>query len=268
MPVDEIVRLLSESGCDAIEIGGQPSREDIDQLLDALRETGLKVSGITPLCRWPTEERDLAHPDPAARERAVDYYTGCIDLASMVGAPSVGLITVGVGRVAPEADPAGEWREAVIGARQIAEHAADRGIELGIEAVNRYESYMIRTAEQAMAFAEEVGPDNVGVILDLFHMGIEEPRPAEAVSAAADRLVALHIAGPTRAAPDPQAPADRIDEPIAAAVRGGFDGPFVIECTAAGYDPFNADKGPEAMEELRNSMETAVESVRGSIARA
>ncbi len=262
-PTSDVLATLTASGCDAVELSGEPERQDIEALLSTLRSSGLAVSGVTPLGRWPTEERDLSHPNPIAREKAIGYYKGCVDLATLVGAPSIGLITVGVGRLAPLSDGKTEWQYALEGTREVAKYASSRAVSVGIEALNRYETYMIRNAAQALEFADAVGLDNVGVILDLFHMNIEEDDISASVRAAAERMLALHVADSNRSAPGQgHSP---VAEVVRSAVREGFKGPFVLECTASGYDPFAPDKSPAAMQVLDESLTPAVTLLRNAL---
>lgn len=256
----EVIAFLADAGCDGVEFGGDPARPDAPELGGLLAAAGLQATGITALCRWPTQDRDLAHPDAAARRRAVGYYRGCVDLAVAVGAPVIGLIPVAVGRVAAIGDPVREWDLAVAGAREVAGYAGERGVQVGIEAINRYESFLLPTAERALAFADDVGEPNVGVVLDLFHMNLEEADPTAAVVAAADRLLALHVADSNRRGPG-RGHAD-VAASVRAAVAAGFTGPLVLECTAPGPDPFNADKGEAAMRVLDEDIRQAVRPMR------
>jgi D-psicose/D-tagatose/L-ribulose 3-epimerase len=209
----------------------------------------------------PTDERDLAHPDAAARRRAVAYYRGCVELAAEVGAPVVGLIPSAVGRV--DGVPAEAWPLAVAAAREVAAYAGEHGIAVGVEAVNRYETFLVNTAEQALAFAGDVG-DDAGVILDAFHMQLEERDSAAAVAAAAPKLLALHLADSNRLALGE----GQLDvAPIVAAARhAGYRGPFVFEFTAPGPNPFQADKGDRAMRHLDAYAAASAAAVRGMLA--
>jgi D-psicose/D-tagatose/L-ribulose 3-epimerase len=83
----------------------------------------------------------------------------------------------------------------------VARHAASRGVWLGIEPVNRYETFLVNTAAQAMELAELVGEDNVGVHLDSYHMNIEEEEFGEPVRRVADRLVHFHLSESHRGTP-------------------------------------------------------------------
>ena len=247
---------LAAAGADGVEVTGEPSR-DAGALTASLAAAGLQATGTTAASRWPTDERDLAHSDAAARRRAVEYYRGCVYLAAAVGAPVVGLIPGAVGRVEALTTQAQEWSYAVEGVREVALYAGERGVVVAVEAINRYETHLVNRVEQALELADATGVDGVGVIADLFHMQLEEEDPAAALEGAGHALRALHVAGSTRrglehGTLDP-APA------IAAARRGGFAGPLVLECTAAGPDPFTADKDAAAMASLDAEV---VESIR------
>jgi D-psicose/D-tagatose/L-ribulose 3-epimerase len=255
----DTLELLTAGGADGVEVTGEPAR-DADSLVAALEAAGLAPIGTTAASRWPTDERDLAHRDAAARRRAVGYYRGCIDLATVVGAPIVGLIPGAVGRVEAMTTQAQEWSHAVEGVREVALYAGERGVSVAVEAINRYETHLVNRVEQALELADATGVEGVGVIADLFHMQLEEEDPAATLERAGPALRALHLAGSTRrglehGTLDP-APA------IAAARRGGFAGPLVLECTAAGPDPFTADKGAAAMELLDAEVVASIRILR------
>src|SRR4051794_34361100 len=137
-PLPAVLERLAAAGCTGIEISGEPARADRSTLAADLAAAGMRATGITAICPAPTDERDLSHPDAAARTRAVDYYRGCVDLACEVGAPTVGLIPAAIGRV--DGSVPDSWERAVEAARGVAEYAAERGVSLAVEAVNRYES--------------------------------------------------------------------------------------------------------------------------------
>jgi len=250
-----VLERLAAAGCDGIELAGEPGRPDRAGLPAALEASGVRAVGITAICMWPTADRDLAHPDPAHRSRAVEYYRECVDLARETGAPAIGLIPAAVGRVDAIIDATRERELAVAAAREVAEYAAEHGVAVGVEAINRYETFLVRTAADALAFAADVGTPNVGVVLDAFHMQLEERDPAAAVAAAAPRLLALHFADSNRRGLGE----GHLDAAalVQAAHDAGYRGPLVFEFTAPGPNPFKADKGPAAMavldEELRRS---------------
>jgi D-psicose/D-tagatose/L-ribulose 3-epimerase len=257
-----LLRRLSAAGCTGIELSGEPERHDRGDLAAALERAGMQATGITAICPAPTDERDLAHPDADARGRAVDYYRGCVDLACEVGAPTVGLIPAAIGRV--DGCVSDSWPRAVAAAREVARYAGERGVGVGVEAVNRYETFLVNTAQQALRFAADVGTGNVGVVLDAFHMQLEEEDSRSALVHAAPRLRALHLADSNRLGLG----RGQLDAAalVSAARDAGYEGPLVFEFTAPGPNPFRADKGEDAMRELDAYARESVAAARAALA--
>ena len=128
-----------------------------------------------------------------------------------------------------------------------------------MEALNRYESHLLNTAAQAAEFVEQVGMSNVGILLDAYHMNIEEADPAAAIREAGDRLFLLHVADSNREA------VGRGHTDFLALMRAlrriEYRGDVVVECTAAGPDPFTPVKGEGWRDEVqRYSIELAIYS--------
>ncbi|HIP99164.1 TPA: sugar phosphate isomerase/epimerase, partial [Candidatus Bipolaricaulota bacterium] len=125
------------------------------------------------------------------------------------------------------------------------------------EALNRYESHLVNTAAQALAVVEEVGSPALGVLLDTYHMNIEEADLPGAIHLVGGRLQLVHVADSNRRAPGRGHIPFR--ELLAALEGIGYRGPLIVECTAPGPDPFTPVKGPgweEAVwEEVRRSLE-------------
>ena len=258
-PLAETLRVLVDAGVEGVEVSGEPERDSgaVGELLDA---ADLRASGTTAVCNWPTAERDLAHAESDARRRAVEYYRGCVEVAVAVGAPVVGLIPAAVGRLDALTSYEREWSYAVEGVREVALYAGERGVAVAVEAINRYETHLVNRVEQALELADDAGVAGIGVIADAFHMQLEERDPAAALGLAGPRLAALHLADSNRLGLGRGGLA--IAPLVEGARRAGFDGPFVLECTAPGPNPFKADKGPEAMAELDRYVHESAEALR------
>jgi len=84
---------------------------------------------------------------------------------------------------------------------EVADYAKTKGITLCVEAWNRYDTYLINTAEQCRNFVDMVKRDNVGIMLDTFHLNIEEVDMAKAILDSRGYLVHLHVGDSNRAAP-------------------------------------------------------------------
>lgn len=148
--------------------------------------------------------RDLVATTPSAVAVTQDYLRACVDLATAVGAPAVcGPFYTQTGRVFPLSTEGrsaayGEWRANLA---PVASYAAERGVTLGIEPLNRYETSLINTVDQAL---DGLGPllgHGVGLALDSYHLNIEERSSADAIRAAGADLVHLQVCGNDRGAP-------------------------------------------------------------------
>jgi D-psicose/D-tagatose/L-ribulose 3-epimerase len=116
--------------------------------------------------------------------------------------------------------------------RPVVAHAENRGVTLGIEPLNRYETSLINTVEQALEVVDRIGSKHCGVALDTFHMNIEEKDPQAAVHSAAGRIAHVQVCGNDRGAPG----RDHTDWPsfLKALDEAGYSGPLCIESFSAG----------------------------------
>ena len=148
--------------------------------------------------------RDLTHEDPKYRQESLDYMTQGFVLCQAAGAtifPGPMYSSVGKRRQISADQKKKEWDLAVAGIRKAAKRAADHGVTLGIEPLNRFETDLINTAEQVMRLISDIGEKNVGAHLDTFHMNIEEKDSGAAIRLAGDRLVHFHACENDRGAP-------------------------------------------------------------------
>jgi sugar phosphate isomerase/epimerase len=199
---------------------------------------------------------DLAHPDDIIRAQAIDYYLRLLDFAAALGQPLVSCHGY-VGRVRPISSLAEEKRFFVEAVRQIAERARQLSLRLVIEVLNRYEAHLVNTAAEAVDFVNEVEADNVGILLDAYHMNIEEADPAEALRQADDRLWLYHAADSNRQGIG-RGHTDFIAQ-LAALSEIGYQGPIILECTAPGPDPFAAVKGEDSVDWLETYLQESRE---------
>jgi sugar phosphate isomerase/epimerase len=198
-----------------------------------LRDQGLDIFSLTP------ENVDLAHPDAAVRAEAVDYYLHLLDYAAELGEPIVSCHGY-VGRVRALTSYAQERAVFVEAVRQIAAHAQGLGLLVAMEVLNRYEAHLLNTCAEALEFVVDVGIENVGVLLDAYHMNIEEADPASALRQAGERLELYHAADSNRQGIG-RGHTDFYAQ-LSALADIGYAGPIILECTAPGPDPFAAVK--------------------------
>ena len=193
-PIEITIKRLAKFGYESIEISGEPEQFDSREVRRLLDENGLRCWGSVTLM---LEDRNLLAKDEGARADSVQYVKDCVTMVKEMEGEVMTIVPGTVGKVDPEGTPDEEWQWAVNSMKQIYDHAQKEGVRLAIEPLNRFETYFINRGEQALALAEATGPD-CGVILDTFHMNIEEVEPYEAIRQAGDRLVDFHVADTNR----------------------------------------------------------------------
>jgi D-psicose/D-tagatose/L-ribulose 3-epimerase len=190
------------------------------------RDLGLGVS----TCAAMGPDRDLIHPDAAIRASGMAYIRAAVDATEALGATNlVGPIYATVGRTwqMTDAERARDTDLLVDQLGQLAPYAADHGVVLCVEPLNRFETSFLNLASQAIDVVDRVGHPNCQIMLDTFHMNIEEKSLGDAIRAAGPRLKHLHACENDRGAPG----SGNVDWPgVAQALRDiDYDGPVVIE---------------------------------------
>ena len=196
-PIKVTIARLAKYGYKSIEISGEPEQfgqngsKDTKKLLD---DHGLKCWGSVTLMLG---ERNLVAANPGQRAKSVQYTKDCITMVKELDGYEMTIVPATVGKIVADATPEEEWKWAVESMKEIYEHSEKAGVRLAIEPLNRFETYFINRAEQAMALAEATGP-NCGVCLDAFHINIEEADLYEAIRSTKGRLTDFHVADNNR----------------------------------------------------------------------
>jgi D-psicose/D-tagatose/L-ribulose 3-epimerase len=241
LPLEEIARRVKDLGFGGVALPGDLERYRAREAGRILADHGLEVMALTP------DSVDLAHPDATVRRKALDYYMRLLEFAGGLGNPLVGCHGC-VGRVRALSTVAQERALLGDGVRQIAERAEELGLRLVIEALNRYESHLLNSAAEVLAFVKEIGSGYCGILLDAYHMNIEEFDPAAALRLAGDRLWLYHAADSNRQGVG-RGHIDFVKQ-MTALADIGYAGPIILECTAPGPDPFVAIKDEHSLEWL------------------
>lgn len=193
-PIETTLERLRRLGYDGIEISGEPARYDAGEVRKLLDKYELECWGSVTIM---TEGRDLIHDDKYVRLGTVAYMKDCIKMIRELNGTMFCIVPSTVGKVKPVAAPAQEWAWAVEGLREVGDFALEQNIKIGIEPLNRFETYFINRHDQALALAAEVDR-GVGVVLDAFHINIEELDPLEALRAVGAQLFDFHVADNNR----------------------------------------------------------------------
>lgn len=163
-----------------------------------LDELGLERTANTVIA----PEHNPVSPDPKVREAAYDHMRAVIDCCAAVGAPLLcGPHQVALGVFTGTGPTEEEWGRSVEHLQRVAGYAADAGVVLAEEVVNRFELYHLNILDQAIRFVDEVGHPNCRIHLDTFHAHIEEKDPAAAIERAGARIAHVHISENDRGVP-------------------------------------------------------------------
>jgi D-psicose/D-tagatose/L-ribulose 3-epimerase len=139
---------------------------------------------------------------PSAPQKAQSFLEGAVDVAAGLEAPVLcGVLYAHLGTLTGRPPEAEELEAVARVLKNVARYAAERGVSLGVEAVNRYETYLINLAEQADAMLDRVGEPNVFVHLDTYHMNIEEKGFYEPIVATGERMRYIHLSESDRGTP-------------------------------------------------------------------
>jgi len=208
-------------GVDFIEIALlQPAAADAVHTRKLLEDNNLVA-----VCSLGLPEHAWASIRP---DTAIEYLAVAINkTADMGGKALSGVIYGGIGERTGKPPTTGELDNIARAIGVSAKLAKSRGIQLGIEAVNRYENHIINTAQQAVDLVERVGFDNVFVHLDTYHMNIEEKGAGQGILVARDHLRYIHLSESDRGTPgEGNCPWDAIFVALAAI---GFKGGLAME---------------------------------------
>jgi D-psicose/D-tagatose/L-ribulose 3-epimerase len=147
-------------------------------------------------------ETDITSDDSAIRHKGVEYLKACVRATSEIDATNFsGVIYSQHVKPTIKRPTEDTWKYSAECLREVAEYAAEFDIVIGLEPVNRYETYLVNTCEQAMKLKEMIGSPNVKIHLDTYHMNIEEKSFYEATKMAAKDLMHYHLCENDRGIP-------------------------------------------------------------------
>ena len=240
-PLEVTCARLAEYGYESLEISGEPELYDTREVRQILDRHGLRCWGSVTLMM---NGRSLLSSDERQRAGSVQYVKDCVTMVKELDGYEMSVVPGTVGKIEPDSTPENEWRWAVESMQEIYEHSEAAGVRLAIEPINRFETYFVTRADQALALAEATGP-NCGVCLDSFHINIEEEDLLGSIRKVGDRLVDFHVADNNRMAPG----MGSLDwaSIVATLEEVGYDGALTCEFVAP-IDRTPANRYPDAVE--------------------
>lgn len=208
--IEDTLATLAKQGYESIEMFGEPNEVDTKKVLDSLNSYGLSVCGVTGM--WGSISRDgwkrkLLSSDPKLVQGSEQYVIDCLEMCSILEGHEMNICLFaddGQGvdrthRIVSANEKELFAAKAVPIMRRLCRKARDYGIQLVLEPLNRYSTPYCATAKDAVAIAQQV--DSLGVLLDTFHMNIEEDLFEDAIQSSRRFLRHMHFADNNRKMP-------------------------------------------------------------------
>lgn len=188
---------IAAMGYDGVELAiRDPQLVDFDSLEQLVLEQNLSVPAIGTGQAWGEEGLSFTDPDPAVRQAAINRINSHLPGAARFGAVIIiGLIR---GLVKPGVEPARAMEWLVRALQECSAAARAQDLRLALEPINRYETTLINTTAQGQDLITAVGADNFGLLLDTFHMNIEEPAIEDGIRLCHGRIFHFHVADSNR----------------------------------------------------------------------
>ncbi|WP_345751582.1 sugar phosphate isomerase/epimerase family protein [Microbacterium rhizophilus] len=156
------------------------------RLCEARGLSAIPIAGQTP-------DADVSSPDPEVRAAGVSALDRMVEVAAALGSDQLNGVPYGLFGRSPTQVPRDARERSAAALGEVADRAHERGVTVVFEVLNRYETAMINTAEQAMAYAEASGSPHLRIHLDTFHMAVEEEDVSAAIRTALPRLAFLEL---------------------------------------------------------------------------
>lgn len=191
------VARIADLGYDGVELAiCNPRLVNGDELIRLASKYGLDIPAIGTGQAWGEEGLSYSDPDPTVRAAAIQRTKAHIPFAARTGATIIigllrGIIKPGIGQ-----QEAMDWMVAAL--KECCSAAQPHGVRLALEPINRYETTLINNVEQGMDLIDRVAAGNMGLLLDTFHMNIEDAIMEESIRACGDRIFHFHVADSNR----------------------------------------------------------------------
>ncbi len=217
----ENLSFLKSLGFDGVELAVRDAEAfEQDALCSALEESGLEVSliGTAPISYQ--DKIELCHPNTNTRAQALERLFTHIDFAGALGCP------VNIGRFRGNLLDGERREESEVwmwdALRAGADRAAERGVRMLFEPHHRFNTNFVRSTQEGLAFLDKMNHEALGLLIDSFHMNIEDVSFAASIREAGERIDYFHVADNTRTYPGSgHIPFDEI---IAALSEVGYSG--------------------------------------------
>jgi sugar phosphate isomerase/epimerase len=188
---------ISALGYQGVELAiRDPKLVDLDSLIKLTRKFGLQVPAIGTGQAWGEEGMSFTDPDPKIRRAAIERIKSHVTVASKLNAVIIIGLIRGIVKPGVDQEQAMKWLCEAIQECSLA--AKTSNVKLALEPINHYETTLINNVDQGLDLIALVGADNFGLLLDTFHMNIEESNIEKSIRKCGERVFHFHVADSNR----------------------------------------------------------------------
>ena len=256
---------LKATGYDGVEIpvfAGAP--DDYRRLGELLDRIGLERTAISAM---GDPAMNLIAADRATRQAGVAYMKWAVECTAALGATTLsGPLHSTLGQFSGAGPTVAEKQRSVAAQRAIGEHAGRHGVTIGLEALNRFECYLVNTMADLSAHIDAIAHPAIRAMYDTFHANIEETDPIAAFTDHRHNIVHIHISENDRGVPGRgHVP---WDDTFAAIRKSGYDGWLTIELLAGAEGPGGRDQGVARLRRIaRGGLSRRIHAHRDGLAK-
>tara|TARA_B100000686_G_scaffold61145_1_gene65735 strand:- start:448 stop:1257 length:810 start_codon:yes stop_codon:yes gene_type:complete len=197
---EENLDVLSRLGYDGVEVSmRKPDELDFDLIKKQVESRGMEVAGVHTAGISYQDKVWLCHPDPNIRKVAMKRLKGCLDAASFYGVEVIVGSFRGKLSVGEEREESLKWMHDAF--KESSDYAASKGTRVLFEPQHRFSVNFGFTAQDGMEFIKEINSPGIGIMLDTFHMNVEDTSFSESFFDSKDHLGIIHVADNNRLYP-------------------------------------------------------------------
>lgn len=235
-----LAKTIAQIGLDGVELYADIDRLPAKDVKQIFADRGLEIFSLTP------GNVDLASSDLDLRTEAIDYYKRLIDYGAELGQPIITCHEYIQNQMG--SSYSGSLEILIKSCQEIATHAQAANLQLGFEPLNRYLCRFILNSLDALALLAKIDAVNMTIILDAFHMNIEEDDPAQAILRCQDKLSIYQVADSNRQGMGMGH--TNFEAQLAALDRIKYNHPIIIECAHPRQIPGSAIDG--SLEQIKS----------------
>jgi D-psicose/D-tagatose/L-ribulose 3-epimerase len=197
----DLIDKVADFGFDLIEICVEdPATIDSVAIARRLNKAGIKAT----VCGAFGPDRDISSDEVAKRENGLAYIARCVEIAAELGSPLIAgpmYSAVGKTRLLSKPEREAQWALSIDSMKRASDIAQKKHVRLAVEPLNRFETDLLNTVGQAMDWLGRLARENVGLLIDTFHMNIEERSIPDAIRLAGEKVFHFHGCSNDRGAP-------------------------------------------------------------------